>query len=144
MTHLTKTTPTVKEKNIVRGWHLFDARGKILGRLATSIATQLTGKHKTTYVPHLDSGDYIVVINAKDVKVTGRKAAQKIYTSYSGYPGGLKEISYERLLNKDPRKVIQNAVSGMLPKNKLRQVRMTRLFVFADENHPYADKLSKS
>lgn len=137
---LTKTTTPVKEKDIERRWHLFDAQGQILGRLSSDIAQKLIGKHKAQYSPHMDSGDYIVVINAKDIEITGRKQDQKVYTRYSGYPGGLKTITFKRMMEKDPAKVILNAVSGMLPKNKLRDVRMTRLFVYADNNHPHTDK----
>ncbi|MGB9911395.1 MAG: 50S ribosomal protein L13 [Microgenomates group bacterium] len=133
-------TPTVKEKEIKREWHLIDAKGKILGRLATQIAQLLIGKHKPYFVPHLDCGDWVVVINAKKIKVTGRKEEQKVYTRYSGYPDGLKKITLKEQMTKDPRKVIIHAVSGMLPKNKLRDKRLARLKVFVDENHPYQDK----
>lgn len=143
MRNLTTSTSTLKESEVNRNWHLVDARGKILGRFTTVVSEKLIGKHKPNYVTHMDNGDYVVVINAKDLKVTGRKMAQKVYKSYSGYPGGLKEITLTRLMDKDPRKVVQNAVSGMLPKNKLRAQRMTRLYVFADEKHPYADKFEK-
>lgn len=144
MRNLTLSTPTLKEKEIDRKWHLIDVRGKILGRFAVEISEKLMGKRKTNYVTHLDNGDYVVVINAKDLQVTGRKMEQKIYTRYSGYPGGLKKTTLARLMDKDPRKVVQNAVVGMLPKNKLRAPRMTRLYVFTDNNHPYEDKFKKN
>lgn len=140
MTSLTHTTKTVKEGEIARKWHLIDMRGKILGRAVSDISQKLIGKGKTNFSPNMDSGDFVVVINAKDLEVTGRKVLQKVYTRYSGYPGGLKKLNLDKLMQKDPRKVIQNAVSGMLPKNKHRKQRMTRLYVFADDNHPHADK----
>lgn len=140
MTNLTKQTKPVKEKEITRNWHLIDVSGQILGRVAGKISRLLQGKHKVTYVPYLDSGDYIVVINAKKVKVTGKKSQNKVYTRYSGYPGGLKTITYEKMLAKKPDEIIRRAVSGMLPKNKLRDRRLARLFIFAGENHKFADK----
>ena len=143
MKDLTLTTQSLKGKEIDRKWHLINARGKVLGRFATEISEKLIGKHKTNYVTHMDTGDYVVVINAKELRVTGRKSEQKVYTRYSGYPGGLKEISFNHQMSSDPRKVVKNAVSGMLPKNKLRAQRLTRLFIFSDEKHPYSDKFQK-
>jgi len=144
MVNLTISTKPVKAKEIKRDWHLIDASSKILGRLAPEIVKVLQGKHKRNYVPYLDMGDYVVVINAKKVIVSGKKADQKIYTRYSGYPGGLKEISFNKLLEEKPEEIVKRAVSGMLPKNKLRKKRLTRLYVFADENHPFADKFKNS
>lgn len=144
MRKLTQSTAPLKQAQINRAWHLVDAKGKILGRFATQISEKLIGKHKASFSNHMDNGDFVVVINAKDLKVTGRKLDQKVYTRYSGYPGGLKKTSLSRLMNTDPRKVVQNAVSGMLPKNKLRAPRMTRLFVFSDEKHPYSDKFENN
>lgn len=140
MTNLTKQTKPVKEKEIVRNWHLIDVSGQILGRVAGKISRLLQGKHKVNYVPYLDSGDYIVVINAKKVKVTGKKSQNKVYTRYSGYPGGLKTITYDKMSQKKPDEIIRHAISGMLPKNKLRDRRLARLFIFKDENHKFADK----
>jgi len=142
MTQLTQTTKTTKEKDIKRNWHILDANNKILGRFASEVSAFLIGKMKTSYSPNIDEGDYVVVINAKHIKVTGKKELEKIYTRYSGYPGGLKKVPYFRQLDKDPRKIIQNAVSGMLPKNKLRDRRMVRLFVFPENEHPYAEKFN--
>ena len=142
MTGLTLQTPTVQAKDIVRNWHFVDVRGMVLGRCATDIAERLIGKGKSTFVSHLDVGDHVVVVNAKEIILTGRKADQKVYTRYSGYPGGLKKRSFAHVMNQSPRKVIENAVSGMLPKNKLRDRRMTRLYVFADDKHPYGDKFN--
>jgi len=144
MVNLTISTKPVKAKEIKRDWHLIDASSKILGRLAPEIVKLLQGKHKRNYVPYLDMGDYVVVINAKKVIVSGKKADQKIYTRYSGYPGGLKEISFNKLLEEKPEEIVKRAVSGMLPKNKLRKKRLARLYVFADENHPFADKFKNS
>lgn len=141
MAGLTKTTSTLKEGDIDRKWHVIDIQGKILGRTVTRISELLMGKHKSTFSPHMDNGDYVVVINAKNLAVSGRKMDDKVYTRYSGYPGGLKKIELGKLMQKDSRKVVQNAVSGMLPKNKHRKVRMSRLYVFADNKHPYSDKL---
>lgn len=141
MTKLTKSTKTISEKAIIRKWHLIDVNGKILGRIANEIATVLQGKDKVIYVPNIDTGDYVVVINAKNITVTGKKADTKTYTNYSGYPSGLRTVSYQAQLKKKPEEIIRHAVSGMLPKNKLRDRRLARLFIYADNNHPYADKI---
>ncbi|MBI2103431.1 50S ribosomal protein L13 [Candidatus Woesebacteria bacterium] len=130
-----------KQKDIKRDWHLIDAEGKVLGRIATDAARLLIGKHKPNYAPHLDMGDYVVVINVKEVKVTGRKEKQKVYRSHSGYPGGFKEVKFSALIKKSPEKVIEYAVSGMLPKNRLRDDRLRRLKVFAGSEHKYKDKI---
>jgi large subunit ribosomal protein L13 len=127
--------------DIKRNWLLVDIAGKILGREASQIAQWLIGKHKVYYVPHLDCGDYVVVINADKVRLTGKKEQQKKYARHSGYPGGLKEVSFAQQMSKDPRKIIESAVSRMLPKNKLHQKRLRRLKVFAGGTHPYQDKL---
>jgi len=143
MKKLTKQTKPVKEKEIERAWHLIDVKGEVLGRVAPMIASLLQGKNKANYVPYLDMGDYVVVINASQVVVTGKKEETKIYTRYSGYPGGLKVLKYKDLLNDKPEFIIKHAVSGMLPKNKFRDRRLKRLFVFQDNNHPYQDKFNK-
>ncbi|KKP65880.1 MAG: 50S ribosomal protein L13 [Candidatus Roizmanbacteria bacterium GW2011_GWA2_35_19] len=137
---VTLATKSSKAVNILRKWHLVDAKGKILGRLAPQISKLLQGKHKSTYASYLDSGDNVVVVNAKDIVVTGRKADQKRYTHYSGYPGGLKIYKYAELLKTNPTKIIENAVSGMLPKNKFRSDRLRRLFIYKDNNHSYNEK----
>lgn len=134
-------TKATRNKDIRRYWHLFDMKGKVLGRIATEIAQKLMGKGKAYFVPNLDCGDYIVVINAKSTIVTGNKQSQKIYSSYSGYPGGLKKKSFRQLITENPTRIIREAVSGMLPKNKLRDQMLKRLFIFSDENHPYKEKL---
>lgn len=133
-------TYATKKKDIKRAWHLFDAQGKVLGRLATEIAQILMGKGKPYYAAHLDCGDFVVVLNASQVAVTGKKEKDKIYYRHSGYPGGLKEIPLERLRREHPERIIKYAVSGMLPKNKLKALRLKRLYVFAGGDHPYKDK----
>lgn len=139
----THSTKSIKGSEIKREWTLIDLSGKIVGRIAPVIATLLQGKHKVNYVPYLDMGDNIVAINAKKVIITGRKAQTKEYTRYSGYPGGLKKISYQTMMEKNPTEIIKRAVSGMLPKNKLRDQRLKRLYIYANENHPYKDKFDK-
>lgn len=124
-----------KKTEIKKNWYLVDAEGKILGRLASKIAQVLSGKNKPIYTPHLDTGDFVVVINAKKVKVTGNKEKKKIYYHYSGYPGGMKEIVYEKLLEKKPALIIQKAVKGMLPKSKLGRKMFKKLKVYAGSEH---------
>ncbi len=133
------TTP----KDIKRAWHLVDVKDQVLGRIATSIAQFLIGKNKPYFTSHLDCGDYVVVINSDKVQVTGRKQKQKIYYRHSNYPSGLKQITFEEQLKKDSRKIIFSAVKNMLPKNKLRDMRLNRLKVFKDDQHIYQDKLKK-
>ena len=140
MVKITKTTKPIKEKDIERSWHLVDVSDQSLGRIAGKISRLLQGKHKVNYAPYLDSGDFVVVVNAQRIKITGHKGENKIYTRYSGYPGGLKKISLNNLLKQKPAEVIKRAVLGMLPKNKLRKRRAARLFIFPDEKHPYEDK----
>jgi len=130
-------TTQLKSPQINRKWHLIDLQGQTLGRVSTEIASLLIGKHKPESSPHLDNGDFVVAINAKDIKVTGKKMTDKLYQSHSGYPGGFKELRLEQVMAKDPRQVIEHAVKGMLPKNKLQQPRMRRLKVFVDNQHPY-------
>lgn len=143
MANLTKVTKPISETTVVRGWHLVDLKGKVLGRELPRISTLLQGKHKTTYVTHIDSGDYVVVINASELVLTGKKMITKEYDHFSGYPGGLHKVKAEDLLEKNPARMVLNGVGGMLPKNKLRDKRLARLFVFADDKHPYAAKLQK-
>jgi large subunit ribosomal protein L13 len=134
------TTFNTTPKDIKREWKLIDAKGQILGRLATQVAKYLQGKHKTYYVPHLDCGDYVVVINSDKIKVTGKKREQLEYYRHSNYPGGFKVTTFAEQLAKDSRKVISHAISRMLPKNKLRADRLKRLKVFKTEKQPYAIK----
>ena len=133
-----------RQKDIKRNWHLVDAKGKVLGRLSTEVARFLTGKHKVNYSNHMDMGDYVVVLNAKDVILTGRKVSQKLYRRHSGYPGGFKEIKYAKMHDERPERVIELAVSGMLPDNRLKKKRQARLKVFAGSKHPYGDKFDRA
>ncbi len=126
-----------KPADVQRKWYLVDAEGKTLGRMATEIATLLRGKHKPTFTPHVDGGDFVVVINADKVVLTGKKLEQKLYRYHTGYVGGLKEITYKHMMETKPEEVVAHAVSGMLPKNKLRSRMMTRLRVFAGAEHTH-------
>ena len=137
-------TYSTKASEIKREWHVVDAEGKVLGRLATEVARLLRGKHKPIYSPHLDTGDYVVVVNAEKVRVTGKKARQKIYYRHSGYPGGLKEITLEQMLAKHPTRVIEHAVNGMLPKNALGRAMLRKLKVYAGPTHPHAAQIRKA
>ena len=130
-----KTTYIDKDSNAE--WFQVDASDKILGRLSTKIANTLMGKHKSTYNPAFDSGDFVIVYNIENIKVTGKKADQKIYYSHSGYPGGLKETPYRRMLAKKPEEILLKAVKGMLPKNKLGSKMLTRLKVYRGSGHPH-------
>ena len=130
-------TYSQKQSEIKREWWLIDASTMPLGKLAVVIADKLMGKSKVTYTPHIDNGDYVVVINAKDIVVTGNKMIDKKYYRHSGYPGGLKELKLEEVLEKDPARVITAAVKGMLPKNKLAAERLKRLRVFAGAEHTH-------
>ena len=131
-------TYTAKPADIKRDWFVVDATGKTLGRLATEIARRLRGKHKAEYTPHMDTGDYIVVINAKDVQVTGNKRKDKIYYHHTGYPGGIKGISFEKLIAKKPEQVIEKAVKGMLPKGPLGREMFRKLKVYPGAQHHHA------
>ena len=131
-------TYSAKAETVERDWFLIDADGKTLGRLASEIARRLRGKHKAVYTPHVDTGDYIVVINAEKVKVTGNKAKDKMYYNHSGYMGGLKQINFEDLIQKAPERVIETAVKGMLPKNPLGRAMFRKLKVYAGTQHKHA------
>jgi large subunit ribosomal protein L13 len=130
-------TYTAKPADIKRDWFVIDASGKALGRLSTEIARRLRGKHKAEYTPHMDTGDYIVVINAKDVQVTGNKRTNKMYYHHTGYPGGIKSISFEKLIAKKPEQVIEKAVKGMLPKGPLGREMFRKLKVYPDAQHQH-------
>jgi large subunit ribosomal protein L13 len=130
-----------KASEIVNDWKVVDADGQVLGRLASQVAMYLMGKHKPTYVPYMLTGDFVVVINASKIKVTGLKAEQKIYKRYSQYPGTLKEIPYARMQERHPTRIIELAVKGMLPKNKLGRQMMTRLKIYAGEEHPHSAQI---
>ncbi len=131
-------TFTATPSTIKRDWYIIDATGKTLGRLATEIARRLRGKHKAEYTPHMDTGDYIVVINAKDIHVSGNKRTDKMYNHHTGYPGGIKSISFEKLLAKKPEQIIEKAVKGMLPKGPLGRDMYRKLKVYADAQHQHA------
>ena len=135
-----KKTYQPKHKDISRNWHIIDVGGEVLGRMSTQITALLMGKHKPTYSNHMDMGDYVVVVNAQKVKVTGKKREQKVYRKHSGYPGGFKEVSFEKMITEHPERVIELAVSRMLPNNRLRQKRMRRLKVHAGANHAFKAK----
>jgi len=126
-----------KTNEIDRKWYLIDAEGKVLGRLASEIATILSGKHKPIYTPHVDTGDFVVVINADKIKLTGKKLEQKNYIYHTGYPGGLKKIPYERLIKERPERIIELAVKGMLPKNRLGRKMIKKLKVYAGPEHKH-------
>ena len=137
------TTVSTKLNDIKREWHLFDAEGKTLGRFATEIAVLLMGKKKPYFVRNQDCGDYVVVINAKKIVVTGNKEEQKAYVRHSMYPGGFKSETLRELRARKPEEIIKHAVKGMLPGNKLRATMLKRLFISADEKHSFAAKLTK-
>ena len=130
-------TFSAKAHEVKRDWFIIDASDKVLGRLATEIARRLRGKHKAEYTPHVDTGDYIIVTNAEKVAVTGRKFKEKIYYSHSGFPGGIKSISFEKLQQKDPTRIIERAVKGMLPRNPLGRDMFRKLKVYAGTEHPH-------
>jgi large subunit ribosomal protein L13 len=130
-------TYSTKAKDVERQWHVIDASGKTLGRLCTQIASLLIGKHKPMYVPYLDTGDYVIVLNAAKVRVTGRKTKQKTYYRHSGYPGGMKAEVYEDMMAAHPTRVIEHAVKGMLPHNRLGRAMFKKLKVYAGDSHPH-------
>ena len=133
-----KTVSLTKEQaNAQRGWVLVDAKDQTLGRLCTRVATLLRGKHKPDWTPHVDNGEYVVVINAERIVLTGRKLSDKKYDRHSGYPGHLKEVSAGRMLETHPERVIEHAVRGMLPKNKLGRSLLQKLKVYAGDKHPH-------
>ncbi len=137
-------TYSVKKSEIERKWHLIDASDKILGKVATEAARLLMGKHKPMFSRHLDTGDFVVVINASKVRFTGNKLADKMYYSHSGYPGGFKSINLEKLMQTNPEKVIEHAVKGMLPHNKLGAAMLKKLKVYAGEEHPHSQVAVKT
>lgn len=134
-------TQSTKASDIKRIWHMVDLKDKTLGRISTEIASLLMGKGKPYFMRSMDCGDYIVAINAKDIKVTGRKEEQKKYYRYSGYPGGLRVDTLGKLRETKPEEIIIHAVKGMLPQNKLRDRMLSRLYVFTGSDHPYKDKI---
>lgn len=131
-------TYSANKETARHNWFVVDATDKTLGRMATEIANRLRGKHKAEYTPHVDTGDYVVVVNAEKVKVTGNKAADKNYYHHTGYPGGIKSISFEKLIDKAPERAIEAAVKGMMPKNKLSRAMLGKLKVYAGNEHPHS------
>ena len=131
-------TYSAKAKDVHQDWYVVDATNKTLGRLAAEIAHRLRGKHKAEYTPHVDTGDYIVVVNCEKVRVTGNKATDKMYYHHTGYPGGIRSASFEKLIDKAPERVLQRAVKGMLPRNPLGRAMFSKLKVYAGNEHPHA------
>lgn len=136
-------TKSYKSINVEKNWHLVDAEDKVLGRLAVKIATILSGKNKAQYSPNADLGDFVVVVNAEKVKVTGNKFSQKNYYHHTGYPGGLKTKSFEKMQEDSPEKIIEKAVKGMLPKNKLANQIIKKLKVYSGSVHPHIGQQPK-
>ncbi|MGB9738396.1 MAG: 50S ribosomal protein L13 [Chloroflexus aggregans] len=132
-----------KPSEVQRDWYVIDASGKVLGRLATQISTLLRGKHKPTFTPSIDGGDFVIVVNAEKIVLTGRKPEQKIYYRHSGYPGGLKEIPYKVMLAKHPERILRLAVKRMLPKNRMGRRLLSKLRIYAGPNHPHAAQQPK-
>jgi large subunit ribosomal protein L13 len=137
-------TYAVKAGEIERRWYVVDAKGKTLGRLATQVASILRGKHKPVFSPHLDTGDYVIIINAEKIHVTGKKRSTKMYYRYSGYLGGLKSIVLSEQLEKHPERVLVHAIRGMLPKNRLGRAMLKKLKVYAGAQHPHAAQKPES
>ena len=131
-------TFSAKPAEVTHEWFVLDATDKVLGRVASEVALRLRGKHKAIYTPHVDTGDFIIVVNADKLRVTGAKSEDKMYYRHSGFPGGLSSLSYAELLDKDPRKAIEKAVRGMLPKNSLARQQLTKLKVYSGPTHPHS------
>jgi large subunit ribosomal protein L13 len=134
---LVQPSYSAKKAEITREWYIVDAEGQTLGRLASKVSKILQGKHKPIYTPHIDTGDFVIIINAEKINVTGNKANTKVYRKHSGYPGGLKEVSYKRLLEKQPEQIIRYAIKGMMPKTILGKQMLKKLKVYAGPNHPH-------
>ena len=131
-------TFSAKAETVERDWFVVDADGKTLGRLATEVASRLRGKHKPEFTPHVDTGDYIVIVNAEKITVTGNKVKGKIYYSHTGYPGGIKDITFEKLIEKAPERVLEKAVKGMLPRGPLGREMFRKLKVYVGADHPHS------
>lgn len=136
-------TFSAKPAEVKRDWYVVDAAGKTLGRLASEIASRLRGKHKAEFTPHVDTGDYIIVVNAEKVHVSGRKSTDKMYYHHTGFPGGIKGISFDKLIDKAPERVLEIAVKGMLPKNSLGRAMFSKLKVYAGPEHTHAAQQPK-
>lgn len=137
MNTLSYKTQSAKKEEVERKWHIIDAEGQIVGRLGTRVASVLRGKHKASYTPHIDTGDYVIVINAEKVRFTGNKLNDKIYQRYSGYPGGQRERTAKEMLDKKPIAIVEAAVRGMLPKNRLGRAMFKKMFVYQGAEHPH-------
>jgi large subunit ribosomal protein L13 len=138
------TTFTAKAEEIKHGWVVVDAQGKVLGRLATQIAARLRGKHKPEYTPHVDTGDFVVVVNVSKLRVTGRKTERKVYYRHTGFPGGIKQTNFAKLHAAKPERVLQKAVKGMLPKGPLGYAMLRKLKVYAGATHPHSAQQPKA
>jgi large subunit ribosomal protein L13 len=138
MLKLTQQTVSVRKEDVQRKWYIVDADGETVGRISSKIASVLRGKHKPTYTPHTDTGDYVIIINAEKARFTGNKMAQKVYLTFSLHPGGQKSILAKDLLVKKPIKIMEEAIKGMLPKNKLGRAMYKKLFVYAGAEHPHS------
>jgi large subunit ribosomal protein L13 len=137
MLKLTQQTVSVRKEDVQRKWYIVDADGETVGRISSKIASVLRGKHKPTYTPHVDTGDYVIIINADKARFTGNKMAQKVYLTFSLHPGGQKSILAKDLMVKKPIKIMEEAIKGMLPKNKLGRAMYKKLFVYAGSEHPH-------
>lgn len=139
-----KTTQVAKKEEVTRDWYLVDAENQVLGRIATQIANVLRGKNKPTYTPSVDTGDFIIVVNAEKITLTGKKLSDKVYYSHSGYPGGIKSITAGKLIDKKPEDLIRIAVKGMLPKNKLARHMLNKLKIYSGSAHPHEAQQPKA
>ncbi len=137
MDSLSYKTKSARKEDVVRAWHIIDAENAIVGRLGTAVATLLRGKHKPSYTPHVDTGDYVIVVNADKIRFTGNKMKAKEYITFSGYPGGQKRKRAEEVMEKHPERILESAVRGMLPKNRLGRQMFKKLFVYAGSEHPH-------
>ena len=131
-------TQSVNKESVLHDWYLVDADGKTLGRLSTQIANRLRGKHKPEFTPHVDTGDYIVVVNADKIRVTGKKETDKLYYHHTGFPGGIKSMALGKMREKSPEKILENAIKGMMPKNRLGRAMLSKLKVYAGSSHPHS------
>lgn len=143
MNTLSFKTKSARKEDVTRDWYVVDAEGQTVGRMCTKIATILRGKHKPTYTPHVDTGDFVIVVNADKIRFTGDKINQKEYLRYTGYPGGLKRRTAAEMLVKRPEAVVESAVKGMLPKTKLGRAMYKKLFVYTTAEHPHAAQQAK-
>jgi large subunit ribosomal protein L13 len=139
---MTMKTYSLKAKEVEQTWHVIDADGQSLGRLATHVAGLLRGKHRPTYAPHLDNGDFVIVVNAAKVRLTGNKAGQKTYYRHTGYPGGLKETVLDKMMDRHPDRVVQKAVKGMMPHNRLSRQQLRHLKIYEGPEHPHAAQVN--